>query len=194
MAIRSSVRAFSCALAMLVLLAGCGSDKKTDTAASTPQSGSQRSSAATPTATPSTTQSSVAAVPDKPIASAPGSYLGVKLQVLAVTRTDPSVVTLNFRLVNEGDQMFNEHTFQDLAHPVANRDDISGTYLVDEKGGKKYLPLHDEQGGCICTESVPPLDPGESADFFAKFPAPPAGVTSVAVVVNHFPAVTAPLS
>ncbi|MER7199217.1 MULTISPECIES: hypothetical protein [unclassified Streptomyces] len=69
---------------------------------------------------------------------------------------------------------------------AANGGSLSGASLVDEQGKKKYLVLRDTNGRCLCTK-FSRLRSGESATWFAQFPAPPEGTTKVSFQVGAMP-------
>ncbi len=70
----------------------------------------------------------------------------------------------------------------------------AGASLVDEKGKKKYLILRDTEGHCLCTKFQGGVSQGATVDWFAQFPAPPAGTTSVQFQVPTMPPATLTLS
>lgn len=59
---------------------------------------------------------------------------------------------------------------------------------MDKAGKKKYLILRDTQGRCLCTKfEGGGVDAGQSADWYAQFPAPPEGTTKVDFQVGDMP-------
>jgi len=57
------------------------------------------------------------------------------------------------------------------------QDRVSGATLTDEVNGKRYFVLTDSEGECLCTTNIAGdgfIDKGETANLFAKFPAPRA--------------------
>jgi hypothetical protein len=148
-------------------------------------------------ATPTTaTPATAAATPAPVVASADrGDLPGITLTVDQLRRSDPYTVTVVFSLVNkDGEPPVFDWTWGELGlTEVGNAFafDMSGVYLVE--GKKKYLVLRDTNNRCICSTGVyrsgtaEGLTPGTAVTMFAKFPAPPASVTRVAVAVPHFP-------
>jgi hypothetical protein len=127
-----------------------------------------------------------------------GDLPGVTLTVNQLRRSDPNTVTVVFTIANKDAEAFLfDWTWGELG-VVKVGDvfafDVSGVYLVEPQGKKKYLVLRDANNRCICStgiyragEAVKGLDRGKEATMFAKFPAPPPSVSTVAVAVPHFP-------
>jgi hypothetical protein len=178
------------ALAVALLAAGCsGGDGGGDQAKAERQAQPTTTGAATAT----TTAAPVVASADK------GDLPGIALAINQLRRSDPNTVTLIFSIANRGDKPFAfDWTWGELGFVRvgdALSFDMSGVYLVDPEGKKKYLVLRDTNKGCICTtgilkagEALKGLDAGQETTMFAKFPAPPASVTKLTVSVPHFPA------
>lgn len=100
---------------------------------------------------------------------------GLTMELLSVERKG-NVVTVKWSVKNEG----TKSAMADF--------DLEGnkatTYLVDEENGTKYFALTDKEGQLLATEHEyngiwESLEPGESARFWAKFPAPPPAVKSI---------------
>jgi len=177
-------------LALALLAAGCsGGDRggagaqESRAQATTTSAGATATTAATP----------VVASADK------GDLPGITLAINQLRRSDPNTVTLIFSIANQGDKPFAfDWTWGELGFVRvgdALSFDMSGVYLVDPDGKKKYLVLRDKNRGCICTtgilkagEALKGLDAGQQTTMFAKFPAPPPSVTKLTVSVPHFPA------
>ena len=178
-------------LALAVLTAGCSGGQGGGGQA---EAGSQ----AQPTTTAAATATTAAPAPV--VASADkGDLPGITLAINQLRRSDPNTVTLIFSIANRGDKPFTfDWTWGELGFVRvgdALSFDMSGVYLVDPEGKKKYLVLRDTNKGCICTtgilkagEALKGLDAGQETTMFAKFPAPPASVTKLTVAVPHFPA------
>jgi hypothetical protein len=138
------------------------------------------------------------ATPAPVVASADrGDLPGITLTVDQLRRSDPNTVTVVFTIANkDGEPPVFDWTWGELGlTEVGNAFafDMSGVYLVEPEGKKKYLVLRDTNNRCICSTGVyrsgtaEGLTPGTAVTMFAKFPAPPAAVTRVAVAVPHFP-------
>jgi hypothetical protein len=105
---------------------------------------------------------------------------GVNIVVTSAVRERSGFVTVKGRIENTGDQAY---LFDGWA--AGDRDftgkgaSVGGMTLVDQKGKKRYFILRDTDNNCLCTMFPGGLGAGETADFFAQFPAPPAGTTEV---------------
>ncbi|AZM55189.1 hypothetical protein DMA15_23610 [Streptomyces sp. WAC 01529] len=69
----------------------------------------------------------------------------------------------------------------------SNGGSLSGASLVDHDGKKKYLVLRDTSGRCLCTKFNGRVKQGETASWFAQFPAPPEGTDKVTFQVGSMP-------
>jgi hypothetical protein len=64
--------------------------------------------------------------------------------------------------------------------------DVGGIYLVDPVNKKKYFVVRDSEKHCICSGYLPRMAPGERANSWARFPAPPADVQKISVMIPTF--------
>jgi predicted secreted protein len=130
-----------------------------------------------------------AAVADA-IAVADGERTGVRAEIMELKRTSGDVLTLRFTVVNEGSERL------DIRH-VLNERDASQIHLIDAANQKKYLVVRDSQNNCVCSEPGAAsryLDPGQALNLWARFPAPPAEVSEVSLVLPRFIPVDVPIS
>lgn len=186
------VTAMAAALRLLIVAAAV-------LVASAVQSPATQAAANHQQATPTTaTAAASAATPAPVVASADrGDLPGITLTVDQLRRADPNTVTVVFTIANkDGEPPVFDWTWGELGlTEVGNAFafDMSGVYLIEPEGKKKYLVLRDTNNRCICSTGVyrsgtgEGLTPGTAVTMFAKFPAPPAAVTRVAVAVPHFP-------
>jgi len=63
---------------------------------------------------------------------------------------------------------------------------VSGVYLIDGVNKKRYLVMRDADGKCICFDTLTYVEPKSSVTVWAKFPAPPADVGKMTVIVPLF--------
>lgn len=118
----------------------------------------------------------------EPIATAGGETPGMHLQVQELRRDGGGGVTLRFTVVNDSDILFDRHSLG-ISEPTS----VDGVYLLDIAGRKKYEVVRDAQRYCVCTRNIRDhLRPRASANFWAKFPAPPEGVTQLSVIIPRF--------
>jgi hypothetical protein len=105
---------------------------------------------------------------------------GVKTVVTSAVRDQGGFVTVKGRIENTGDRayMFDGWATGDQDF-TGKGPSVGGMTLVDQKGKKRYFILRDTDNNCLCTMFPTGVGAGETADFFAQFPAPPAGTTEV---------------
>jgi hypothetical protein len=119
-----------------------------------------------------------------PIATADGEASGMQLQVTKLKR-EGNAVTLQFEIINNSDNPFSTNG---TLVPVGEccRTDVSGVYLVDTPGKKKYEVMLDSDKNAVCSRDFGNIAPKSTVNLWAKFPAPPDSVQKVGVVVPHF--------
>ena len=100
-------------------------------------------------------------------------------------RGDGGVVTLRLRIVNGSAGAFDASC--DMRDP--DFDDscgqFTGAYLLDASNKKKYAVVRDSEKHCVCS-AIDGIEPGKKMNIWATFPAPPAEVSKVTVVVPLF--------
>jgi hypothetical protein len=118
----------------------------------------------------------------KPLATAVTNWDGVSLDLMSVERKG-SVLTVKWAVRNTG------------AKPAKVDFGLTGrsqtTYVLDEESGTKYYALTDKEKNTLASEHTyigadtygiqGSIEPGGSARYWAKFPAPPAAVKSINV-------------
>lgn len=118
------------------------------------------------------------------IAVADGESPGSRIEVMELKRGSGDTVMLRFTLINDSAEQLR---VADLLGGVTSGYNVSGIHLIDPAGRKKYLVVTDSQNKCVCSASVPiGLPPGQRLNLWAKFPAPPADVQKVSVILPHF--------
>lgn len=150
--------------------------------------------AAAPTATtattatnppPSATLTSVNAPAG--IASADGETSGVKVVVQELKRTSGGTVSMKFSITNGSEKSVGSgYEFADKDHEIIDHGSVGGVQLIDEGGKKKYFVVRDTDGKCVCSQRIKDVKPGETENFWARFPAPPDTVQKITVIVPHF--------
>ena len=118
------------------------------------------------------------------VASTKGSAKGqpILLEINGLQQTSDTLVTLNFTVSTQTPGDFFNHPFF-FAEPGKDMDDYSGVYLLDEVNRKKYLPVLDSNGVCLCTQYSSFTDLQVA---YATFAAPPEDVETMTVVVPGF--------
>jgi hypothetical protein len=121
------------------------------------------------------------------IATADGEESGVTVVVQQLKRGSAGTATLRFTIVNGSNKNFGfGYAMADPKHENADHGSVGGVQLVDEAGKKRYFVVRDTQNKCVCSQKVTDIKPGSSKNLWGKFPAPPANVQKISVVVPHF--------
>jgi hypothetical protein len=125
------------------------------------------------------------------IAVADGERSGVRADIMELKRSSGDTVTLRFTLVNESGGRL---SIKD--DPLGgNHRDAREVHLINAAGQKKYLVLTDSANNCVCSAQLPfNIESGSSLNLWARFPAPPADVAEVSVIVPRFIPVDVPIS
>jgi hypothetical protein len=121
-----------------------------------------------------TTSSSTTATTQK----ADTEWDGVSVELTGVTKGAGDTITVKWKYTNNGSkQMETEHS------GVADK-----AYYVDPGNKKKYLVVKDAQGNLVASGlEFFQLKPGASRAGWAKFPAPPTGVSKIDIYLPGAP-------
>jgi hypothetical protein len=120
---------------------------------------------------------------------------GLTLKVTSAIRDGGGFVTVEGTVTNgTGKPWVGAEWRGDESELVKNGGSIAGANLIDPNGKKKYLVLRDTEGRCLCTRFTGGVQTGATTDWFAQFPAPPEGTTSVDFQVGSMPPATIELS
>ncbi|WP_343235011.1 hypothetical protein [Streptomyces sp. SID10853] len=112
---------------------------------------------------------------------------GAVLTIDSVQRYDGGVVTVRGEMRNDGKTALNtDHWTGGNDLSLKNGYSSSGATLADLKGKKRYYPLRDTQGNCLCNQFHTVFQPGDTAAVFVQFPAPPEGTTEVDFAMPTF--------
>jgi len=113
---------------------------------------------------------------------------GLVLAVTSAKRDDGGFVTVEGTVTNDTDTLWVAADWRGDERELArNGGSIAGASLIDQKGKKKYLILRDTSGRCLCTQFTGGVRQGETTQWFAQFPAPPAGTSAVDFQVGSMP-------
>lgn len=179
---RRALSAVAITTGLLLTVAGCGGggDDTSD------KGGSSTSAPATNTGGGGPTQSK-APESDPPLAEVKGEN-GLVLTVTSAKRDTGGFVTVEGTVTNNTGNIWVAAEWRgDESELAKNGGSIAGANLIDPKGKKKYLILRDTSGRCLCTQFTGGVRAGESSQWFAQFPAPPAGVNAVDFQVGSMP-------
>lgn len=112
---------------------------------------------------------------------------GAVLTIDSVQRYEGGVVTVRGEMRNDGKVALNtDHWTGGNDLSLKNGYSSSGATLADLKGKKRYYPLRDTQGNCLCNQFHTVFQPGDTAPVFVQFPAPPEGTTEVDFAMPTF--------
>lgn len=182
--------------AVAALAVGCGgNEKKADKPADTSQGKSDVKSDTGSTSTTGTGSGTPASGTkgDDALGSAPGSFVNSTVQLASLQRTSGDVVTAKFSISVPASSEANFQVSDVLASKEdgfeEGQDKVSGATLIDESGAKRYFVLTDSDGACLCSTHIAGdgfIDQGDTAQLYAKFPAPPGSTKSVSFEVPTF--------
>jgi len=119
------------------------------------------------------------------VASADGETPGVRLDITEAKRGADDTLTVKFIIVNKSASAFKfGHNLGDQAY--GDFGNVGGIHLLDTTNKKKHLVIRDSQKNCVCSSKLKDLPAGNSINLWGKFPAPPASVKAVSIVVPGF--------
>ncbi|MFD4569924.1 hypothetical protein ACFWOX_36950 [Streptomyces sp. NPDC058467] len=178
---RRAVTALAITAGLLLTVAGCGgggdggkSGKSSSASASARSSGDGKAKASS--------------APSSDQALAQVKSNGITLTVTSAERDQGGFVTVSGSVTNGTSGLWvGAEWIGDETELKKNGGSLAGASLVDEKGKKKYLILRDTEGRCLCTKFQGGVSQGATVDWFAQFPAPPAGTTSLQFQVPTMP-------
>lgn len=133
---------------------------------------------------------------DKVLAQVKGGKGGkFTLTINSAERDDSGFTTFKGTLKNEGPSVVVLPGWSSEEAELKNNGlSMAGATMVDKKGKKRYFILRDTNGHCLCTRFTGGLDQGETSEWYAQFPAPPASTTSVDFQVADMPSASVKLS
>jgi hypothetical protein len=116
---------------------------------------------------------------------AEGENPDIRIEVRDLKRGDGGVVTLRLRLVNGSGEPYDASC--NMREPGGNDScgEFTGAYLLDAPNKKKYTVVRDSEKKCICS-GINAVEPGKKSNIWATYPAPPADVSKITVVVPLF--------
>ncbi len=181
MTIRRTVSAATIAGGLLLTVAGCGGgddDGKSENTASSsaPAKGGSDDK-----------QKSQEPQSDTVLAEVKGQK-GLTLAITSAKRDDGGFVTVEGTVTNDTGAVWVAADWRsDETELAKNAGSIAGASLTDQEGKKKYLILRDTSGRCLCTQFTGGVQNGDTAQWFAQFPAPPEDTTKVDFQVGSMP-------
>ncbi|EST24110.1 hypothetical protein N566_25115 [Streptomycetaceae bacterium MP113-05] len=119
----------------------------------------------------------------------------ITLRISSSLREEGGFVTVRGTVINAGSDRWAAPGWQgDEVELADNQASMAGAKLVDKEGRKRYFILRDTEGRCLCTKFNTGLGGGESADWYAQFPAPPEGSNEVDFQIADMPPATVTIS
>lgn len=174
------------AVAALLSVSACGGDANPEPDASKSSSSSSRDSSKGGEPSDSTSAQDV-------LAEAKDGDIAVKIE--SAVRDQGGFVTVSGTVTNNGSTSWIGANWKSEETELqGNGGSLAGANLVDVSGKKKYLVLRDTGGRCLCTKFSKLLGNGESASWYAQFPAPPEETTDVKFQVGTMPPATIQIS
>jgi hypothetical protein len=179
---RKAMAAMAITTGLLVTVSGCGGgdggDKPKATSSASQSGKNGGGDAKQESQTPSQ---------DQVLAEVKGN--DITLTITSAVRDQGGFVTVSGKVTNGGGEFWIASNWRgDERELSRNGASLAGASLVDSKGKKKYLVLRDTQGRCLCTKfDGGGVKAGQSADWFAQFPAPPTDTTKVDFQVGSMP-------
>ncbi|MFF1637379.1 hypothetical protein ACFVXA_07060 [Streptomyces sp. NPDC058246] len=178
---RRAANAVAITTGLLLAVAGCGGggSGKSDKGASSPSA----------SATTSSGDGKASKAPESaPVLAEVKGENGLVLAVTSAKRDSGGFVTVEGTVTNNTSALWVAAEWRgDESELAKNGGSIAGASLIDQKGKKKYLILRDTSGRCLCTQFTGGVRQGAMAQWFAQFPAPPAGTTTVDFQVGSMP-------
>jgi hypothetical protein len=180
---RRSLTVAAITAGLVLTVAGCGGgggdDGGTAKDSSAPSASATKSGKAESSAPPASA--------DKVLAEVKGEG-GITMAVTSATRDAGGFLTVQGTVANGTGKAWVPVNWRgDERELMANGGSIAGAALVDEAGKKKYLILRDTEGRCLCTRFTGGVRNGETATWYAQFPAPPEGTTKLSFQVGAMP-------
>ena|SRR2546426_3578313 len=172
-------------LGLLVIFCGCARKEETTppSAKNEPAKTTQTAENPSGPATPGATTAPAA----KAIATADGEKAGTRVEITELKRSGDNNVTLKFAMVNDGpDKLSFGYDFGDPGNQIKDHGSIGGVSLVDSAGKMKYFVVRDTETSCLCSRDIKDVAPKSRINLWAKFPAPPADVQKISIVIPHF--------
>jgi hypothetical protein len=176
-------------LAAAALLTACGlgpGGAATTAPSPSPAAASTPASSATTQASLSASSSAPVSSAGPALATADGEKPGVRIEVQELKRTSGDTLSLKFALINDSAESFGFSSDFGEQGRTSDYGSIGGVNLLEGVGKKKYFVVRDTEGACLCSRGLSSVASKSRANLWAKFPAPPAEVSKITIVVPHF--------
>lgn len=119
----------------------------------------------------------------------------ITLRITSAVREEGGFVTVAGSVTNNGSDVWVAPGWQgEEAELADNQASMAGAKLVDKAGRKRHYILRDTEGRCLCTKFTLGVKSGETANWYAQFPAPPQGNDEVDFQIADMPPAAVTLS
>lgn len=181
---RRAMTAVAITTGLVLTVAGCGGGDGGDD--DKPDKGAPSSSSAKNDEDGDEQKKPEAPETDKVLAEAKDGDISVVIN--SAIRDGGGFITVSGTVTNNGSSSWlGANWASDERELRSNGGSLSGSSLVDNDGKKKYLVLRDTSGRCLCTKFNGRVKQGDTASWFAQFPAPPEGTSKVSFQVGSMP-------
>ncbi|PSM39405.1 hypothetical protein C6Y14_31480 [Streptomyces dioscori] len=185
---RTVLTAVAITTGLVLTVAGCGGggdDDKPDKAASSSTSGRSNDDA----------KDEESKAPAENQVLAESKQGDISLAITSAVRDEGGFLTVSGTVTNNGSRLFVAADWRGDENELRqNASSVAGASLVDQTGKKKYLILRDTEGRCLCTRFVGGVKSGETAEWYAQFPAPPEDTAKVSFQVGSMPPASVEIS
>jgi hypothetical protein len=110
---------------------------------------------------------------------------GYTVEAIDLKRDGSGGVTLTLKISNDRDEQA-DLACEMRADGGEGCRQVSGIYLIDGINKKRHLVMRDQDGKCICTDTLTKVDAKSSVTVWAKFPAPPDDVAMMTAIIPLF--------
>ena len=152
--------------------------------APSPAQASAPAAAPTPAPSPASAPAPAPAT-SQTLASGEWTAPGLRAEVTELKRTSGGTLTLKFTLVNDSGKTIQIADMTPLLDLNTGSYTVGSVHLIDPVGRKKYFVARDSENRCVCSQ-FGAIQPGQRANHWAKFPAPPDDVQRISVVLPTF--------
>ncbi|MER7172028.1 hypothetical protein [Streptomyces mesophilus] len=113
----------------------------------------------------------------------------VTVVINSAVRDEGDFLTVTGKVTNNGNGRWVARNWVgDETELRGNSSSLAGATLVDKVGKKRYFILRDTEGRCLCTRFPAGVKGGETATWYAQFPAPPESTSKVTFQIADVPA------
>jgi hypothetical protein len=116
---------------------------------------------------------------------AEGATAGTRIEAVELKLDGGGMMTLTLKIYNDSDRSL-DLVSRMQGDGAGDSRDVSGIYLIDAANKKRYLPVKDTAGKCVCAIIQTSVAAKSTLTIWAKFAATPATVKTVSAMVPLF--------